>query len=136
MNGTTDTGLQGYDRYIFYAYAPLGAVVDLRAGERTTVTLAAQYNLFLGGDSESKTSALGAGVPDIEVEFEDGSGWEFSSFVNRRAGRGTVSFGPFLRIWDLDQSTSQIFSDEEGTVEFVEPPNRTTEFGLKLAYRF
>ena len=132
----TDTGLEGYDRYIFYAYAPVGAAAEFRTGPRTTVSLTAQYNLFLGGDAESKLSEIDVEAPDIEVELEDGYGWELSAAVHHAVGARTVSFGPFLRYWNIEESTRQRFDDEEFSFEVFEPSNTTLEAGLRLAYRF
>lgn len=133
---TTNTGLRGYDRYISYAYAPIGASVDFRAGPRTSVTVSAQYNLFLGGESEAEFGDIEPGAPTVVLELEDGSGWALSAEVNRAAGRGTVSFGPFLRTWDVEQSTVEVFEEDGFGIEIFEPDNRTIEAGLKLAYRF
>jgi hypothetical protein len=132
----TDTGLEGYDRYVFYAYAPVGAVAEFRTGPRTSVSLTAQYNLFLGGDAESELSGADPEAPDIEVELEDGYGWELSASVHHAVGSRTVSFGPFLRYWDIGESTRQRFEDEEFVFEVFEPSNTTFEAGLRLAYRF
>ncbi len=132
----TDTGLQGYDRYVFYAYAPIGATAELRAGPRSTFTFTAQYNLFLGGDATSNLSDVDAEAPDLELELEDGHGWALSAEVNRAVGGGTVSFGPFVRYWSIDRSTSQVFQEDGFEIEFFEPENRTVEAGVRLAYRF
>jgi hypothetical protein len=132
----TDTGLEAYDRYIFYAYAPVGAVAEFRSGPRTTVSLGAQYNLFLGGDSLAELSGIDPEAPDIELELEDGYGWELNAAVHHAVGGRTVSFGPFLRYWNIEESTHQTFRDEEFEVEFFEPSNTTVEVGLRLAYRF
>lgn len=133
---TTDTGLQGYDRYIFYAYAPLGLAADVGTGPRTSISLSGQYNLFLGGDSEAELSKVDPEAPDLLFELEDGSGWEFSAALNYATPRGVVSFGPFFRTWDVEQSSSLRFEDEGLAIELFEPANRTIEAGLKLAFRF
>ena len=133
---TTDTGLSGYDRYLFYAYAPLGLAADVRTGPGTSLTVSGQYNLFLGGDSEAEFGDVDPEAPTVELELEDGSGWAFSAEVNHAVGRGTVSFGPFVRIWDVEQSAAQVFEEDGFEIEIFEPANRTVEAGLKLAYRF
>jgi hypothetical protein len=133
---TTDTGLSGYDRYLFYAYAPLGLAADVRTGPGTSLTVSGQYNLFLGGDSLSEFSQLEPGAPDLELELEDGSGWALAAAFNWSTARGSVSVGPFLRVWDIDQSRSAILQEGGLSIAFFEPPSRTTEAGLKLAYRF
>ena len=132
----TDSGLAGYDRYVGYAYAPLGAAAEFRAAARTTVTLTAQYNLFMGGDVESRFSDIDAAAPDIEVELEEGRGWALSAAVNTAVGTRTVSFGPFYRSWDIEESTHHEIVEGGEIIELFEPSNTTREAGVRLSVRF
>jgi hypothetical protein len=134
---TTQSGLEGYDREVGYSYVPLGAALRVERANGQALHLTAQYNWVVGGDVRSEFSQLDPSLPDVEVELEGGHGLELAATVSMPLGRGRIGFGPFLRRWDLDQSTSFVISDpDEGSFELFEPPNETTELGLRLVYSF
>jgi hypothetical protein len=133
----TQSGLEGYDREVGYSYVPVGAALRLDRAGGQALQLHAQYNWVVGGDVRSEFSRLDPGLPDVEVELDGGHGLEFAATVSMPLSRGRIAFGPFLRRWEIDQSTSFVVSDpEEGTFELFEPPNTTTEFGVRLVYGF
>jgi hypothetical protein len=133
----TQGGLEGYDREVGYSYVPIGAALRAERANGQALQLAGQYNWVAGGTSRSEFSRLDPDLPDVEVDFENGHGFEFSAMASMPVGRGRLGIGPFIRIWDLDQSISFTIEDpEEGTIELFEPPNRTREVGLKLTYGF
>jgi len=134
---TTQNGLEGYDREVGYSYVPLGAALRAERASGQALQLTGQYNWVVGGTSRSEFSRLDPELPDVEVEFEGGHGFEFSAMASMPVGRGRLGIGPFIRTWDLDQSASFTIKDpEEGTFELFEPPNSTREVGLKLVYGF
>lgn len=133
---TTETGDQGYDREIGYSYVPLGvaAVTERPGGRRMAVY--GQYNWVVGGTSRSEFGDIDPSAPTVEVDFESGHGWEIGAKLTTPVGRGTVSVQPFLRTWDIDQSTSAFFMEEDFTVELFEPANQTREVGVRFTYGF
>lgn len=135
----SEDGLLGYDRQVSYSYLPLGVAARVPIGGRTSLVLAGQYNLFLGGDAESKFSEIDPAFPDVELELNDGSGYELSALVSMPLGRNAISFGPFIRRWNIGESESFILEDPEGSgesIELVEPRNRTTEIGVRVSFSF
>jgi hypothetical protein len=133
----TDTGLSGYDREVGYAYLPLGASLRAERANGQALQLTAQYNWVVGGDVTSDFSQLDPELPKVEVEFEEGHGFELAATVSMPVGRGRIGIGPFLRRWDLERSTSFITQDPDvGLIELFEPPNETTEVGVRLVYGF
>ena len=125
----TNDGFLGYDRNVSYSYIPAGIAAHFPVNDRASITVSGQYNFFTGGESESKFSDVDPEFPDVTVDLNDGSGYEFSALVNL----GHFSFGPFLRQWNVDQSDS--FDLDEET-ELFEPENRTREAGLRVSFRF
>jgi hypothetical protein len=135
----TEGGLLGYDREISYAYVPLGAAARFEVGGRSSLTLSGQYNWFVGGDAKSKFSDLDPELPDVEVELEQGSGFEASALLSLPLGRKAISFGPFVRRWSIGQSESFVLvnpDDPSETLELFEPKNRTTEVGFRIGFAF
>jgi hypothetical protein len=133
----TESGFLGYDREVSYAFVPVGAAVTTRLGASNTLTFSAQYNWVVGGDAESKFSEIDPEFPNVKLEIPGGHGLEASAILGVPVGRTELRFGPFVRHWNIDQSESQIFDDEEGgQIELLEPKNKTTELGLRLSLAF
>ena len=133
---STQSGLQGYDREVSYAYVPLGAALRAERANGQALQLTAQYNRVVSGRARSRFSQLDPELPDVEVELESGHGVELAAVASMPLGRGRIGFGPFLRRWDLDRSKSFVLQDPEGTIELFEPENDTTEAGVRLVYSF
>lgn len=129
------TGQLGYDREISYSYVPLGVVAATEHGGRT-LSFYGQYNWIVGGTSRSEFGDVDPELPTIEVEFEDGHGWELGAKLTTPVGRGTFGVQPFVRLWELDRSASFIADDGEIRIEIFEPPNTTREWGVRLTYGF
>ncbi|HEX8571078.1 MAG TPA: hypothetical protein VF699_14320 [Caulobacteraceae bacterium] len=130
----TNTGLEGYDREISYAYVPLGLAVRQTMTGGLDAVVYAQFNWVVGGASESDFGPEGG--PLVELEFEGGHGWEAGVTVSRPLGRGRIGFGPFLRTWRINESAPFLVEEDGVLFEIVEPENETTELGLKLTYAF
>jgi hypothetical protein len=135
----SNSGLAGYDREISYAYVPIGAAARVPVGRRATLAFSAQYNWIVGGEAESKFSDVDPALPDIELNLDGGHGFEAMAKVELPLGQHAISFGPFLRHWNIDRSEPFVLVDPDGSgeaIEFFEPKNRTTEIGVRLAFGF
>ncbi len=135
----TELGALGYDREISYAYVPVGVAAGLPVGGRAALILSAQYNWVVGGEAKSRFSDLDPELPNVKVDLDEGHGFEASATVRFPLGRHAIGFGPFVRHWNLDRSTSFVLTDPDGSgesIEFFEPRNRTTELGLRLSFSF
>ena len=133
----TAEGLRGYDRVVAYGYLPLGAAARFARDGGGAVVLHGQLNLLVGGDVESDLRQVDPEAPLLETELDGGYGLEFGASLQTPFRSGRIGFGPFIRYWDIDQSRSVTFSDDEvGAIELFEPPNRTVELGVKLTYGF
>ncbi|HZF42321.1 MAG TPA: hypothetical protein VEZ48_02815 [Sphingomonadaceae bacterium] len=132
----TQGGLQGYDREISYGYVPVGIAAGLPVGSNLRLNLSVQYNWVIDGVSESKFSEIDPEAPDLKLDLRDGHGIEASAMLSVPLGGDALSFGPFVRQWNLDRSESATFVEDGLSVEFFEPKNRTTEVGVRLSFGF
>jgi len=135
----TDDGLFAYDREVSYGYVPIGLSARAPFGRGSSIVFSAQYNWVVDGKSKSKFSEIDPALPDINVNLDKGHGFEFSALVSLPVGARSVSFGPFMRHWNIDQSESFILKDPDGSgeaLEFFEPRNRTMELGLRASFSF
>ena len=132
----TQGGLEGYDREISYGYVPIGLAAGIPVGSSMRLVLSAQYNWVVDGVSKSKLSKIDPELPDLKLELEGGHGVEASAMLSVPVGGNALSFGPFVRHWNLDRSESATFNEDDQVAEFFEPKNRTTEMGLRLSFEF
>jgi hypothetical protein len=135
----TEEGFFGYDREISYGYVPLGLAASVPIGGTSTLLLSAQYNWVVNGKAESKFSKIDPEAPDVKLDLDGGHGLEASALLQLPVGRNAISFGPFIRRWDIDESDSFILLNPEDPtegLEFFEPKNRTTELGLRVSFAF
>lgn len=135
----TNTGRLGYDREVSYTYVPIGAAARIPLAGKSFLTLSAQYNWVVDGDVRSRLSSIDPRLPDIKVKLDKGSGFELAALGSTPMGRKILSFGPFLRSWNVDRSETFVLVDPEGSgdaIEFFEPDSKTTEVGLRLSLAF
>lgn len=132
----TESGFQGYDREVAYAYIPVGLSVGVPLGGGLSVAVSGQYNHVFGGKATSRFSELDPELPDIDLDLNGGSGFELSAMVSIPVGKSAVRIGPFLRRWDIDRSDSLILREEDLELEVYEPENRTNEAGVRLTFAF
>lgn len=139
-------GLLGYDREINFTYAPIGLAAGFSAANGARFVLGGQYNGFVGGNAESKLSDIDTGVPgftlpDLDLDIDEGDGYEiyFNARLPVRGGRSAVTVTPYVRGWSIDRSESFVITnpdDPTEAIEFFEPRNDTTRFGLRIGYAF
>lgn len=132
----TDTGFAGYDRRVGYTYIPVGLAAAVPLMGRSTLIFTGQYNIVVRGEAKSKFSEIDEEFPDLKLKLKGGSGIEAGAMVRMPNGSNTLSFGPFVRHWKIDQSESLVIEEDGERDEFVEPRNSSTEFGLRLTFGF
>ena len=132
----TETGAQGYDREIGYTYIPVGLAATVPFGSKMRLAFSGQMNWVVAGKAESKFSDLDPELPNLSLDLDGGYGIEASATLSAPVGRHAVSFGPFLRHWNIERSKSQTFREDGFAVEFFEPANKSTELGVRVAFAF
>jgi hypothetical protein len=152
-NGTN--GVPGY-RTDDYLYLPLGLTARTALASRRTLTLDIEYDRLLHGWQHTRDSALGGGdVPATptapaftidgfsDISFSQSQGWAL------RAGAAIPltpdwSVEPYYVRWQVDSSPvnteSATFTvngvTAVGQLGAYEPFNTTSEFGVRLGFRF
>lgn len=132
----TELGFEGFDREIGYTYIPVGLAATVPVGSKMALVLSSQLNWVVAGTAESKFSELDPEIPDLSLDLDGGYGIEVSAMLSAPIGRNAVRFGPFLRYWNIEQSKSKTFREEDFEIEFFEPANKTRELGLRLSFGF
>ena len=124
---STTTGASGYDRLSQYLYLPLGVGLGIASGDwlfRPSV----EYDVFLHGMQNSYLSEVGF---DADVTNQQRRGYGLRASVLAETGR--LSFGPFLRYWNIENSESAAVSLGGAPAGRVfEPANKTIEAGVTL----
>ena len=136
LQGLTSTGAAGYRRESQYLYIPLGVThrTGLKARARLSTTL--EFDFFLQGRQKSYLSDVSPSLPELTNEQNTGYGFRGSIYYEK----GNWSIGPWFHYWHIDQSemaaATVLVSGTPVTTFYVEPKNTTTEFGIRLGYRF
>ena len=114
-------GADGYDRRVEYIYSPVGVQFDGTLGGRGFWSLYAAYNFLWDGRIESgfgpRNSLSGGGGFDVSLMFS----YELETGA-------TVGVRPFIRYWDIDNS-----SEQGGNVE---PEHEITSTGAYIFFTF
>lgn len=134
---TTAAGAAGYDREISYTYVPVGTTLSFGTSARSTVSFSAEYDFIVSSRFKTQLSDVDRSLPNLDLGGRGGHGVQVSATITRPIGRRrALEIGPFLRHWDVERSDSYRLTVPGATVEFFEPDNRTTEWGLRVGFRF
>jgi hypothetical protein len=133
------TGQMGYKREFVYDYTPIEieALMDLGGG--WSLAFSAEYDFFWRGEH---IRHVGQAYPSLNrVRNIQDSGYGLrGSLKIIKTGPLTVVFEPFIRHWNIDQSTRVSFDRADPSVDFskfaFEPQSETTEIGLKVCLLF
>jgi len=126
--GPTSTGAIGYRRESQYLYLPVGTSLRFGAGKDARINTTLEYNHFLRGWQKTYLSDVVSGAPDIVNRQTKGYGLRASIAYEK----GNWSIGPVFEQWKVNISEYVYL----GAVRFDEPSNKTSEYGLRTAYRF
>ncbi len=141
VRGYSNTGSAGYRRESNYYYLPLGVTHRMQLGEGGVLATTVEYDYLLWGRQVTRLSDL-IGQNGI-VSASDTTNRQHRGYGLRLGAMyemGDWGFGPFVQYWDIADSevTTQIMTDAMGParVRLLEPKNRTTEYGMRLMFRF
>ena len=137
IRGTTSTGAVGYTRNSQYTYLPLGVThrFKLESNARLATTLEADYLIY--GKQTSTLSDFNPAFGDVTNNQRNGYGIRGSMYYEKERWL----FGPWFQYWSISRSdvAPLVVSIPAGTFIIgtaLEPKNKTTEFGVRLGYRF
>ncbi|HZS83958.1 MAG TPA: hypothetical protein VFA50_13870 [Stellaceae bacterium] len=131
----TTTGAVGYDRLSQYLYWPIGVTVGLRFGA-WELRPNAEFDYLIRGWQNSYLTEVGFDS-DLENAQHHGYGLRGALMAATPTRYGRLSFGPFIRYWNISRSESAavaVGGAPAGTA--FEPANHTLEAGLRLSLGF
>lgn len=130
--------VESSEREISYWYSPIGFMTRSPLSEHWTWGVSLEYDLFWGGKVKGRYA-----FPLPELDQDSGFGLRFSlQFSRRLADNYALSFEPYIRYWDIDQSETGIYAlpesygDPSPVFGFFEPENDTTSYGLQISLEF
>lgn len=141
LRGNSSDGSIGYRRESNYLYIPLGVTHRFNVDETAVLATTIEFDKFVSGKQITRLSDLSGyvgyvGVADIENRQKSGFGYRAEVMYEL----SDWAFGPFINVWRIDQSDFvPRFMLCNGTVQWCvlsEPQNRTTEFGMKMRFKF
>jgi hypothetical protein len=136
-NTVSTTGASGYDRESQYLYVPLGARLDVGVADGWTLSPSAQVNLMVYGHQTSHLSDVAPGFSDVENDQPFSYGIEAALMATKEVGGYTLSFGPFVRWWDIGASnTVPLVFNGRVVAAATEPANTTVEAGAHFTLGF
>lgn len=110
----SSTGHYGYERESTYHYLPLG--IKLKK-----FPLQAEIDILLNGEQLSHFETLDQFAPTLRQKQKRGVGFKASSDFKGSLFGLETTFGPFIRIWKIQQS--------EPDFGYIEPKNTSVEVG-------
>ncbi len=130
------TGARGYDRLSQYVYLPLGVTLGIAVGN-WTVRPNAEFDLLLHGWQTSYLSTADSRFNDPTNDQHHGFGIRASVLAEMPTRFGHLSFGPFVRYWNIRTSEPATIT-VRGTPAGVgyEPGNHTIEAGGTVKFGF
>jgi len=141
LRGYSSTGAIGYRRESNYLYVPIGVTHRFRLQDSAVWSTTFEFDKLLSGRQFSRLSDLVghdgySDAPDISNNQSGGFGFRADMMYEM----DDWAFGPFLNIWRIDKSDSVVRPITQNSVStlysFTEPQNRTTEFGMRMKFKF
>ncbi len=118
----------GYLRESTYRYIPIIFKHQWSTSERHSWIFQFEYSLFISG--EHVTDLSSSDGPRLPKTQNNGLGWRASAGWLGQSERFEWVVEPFVRYWDIDDSEVVRVTDGRQVFEFIEPANRTWEFGV------
>lgn len=129
-----------YSREAKYFTVPLNAELAIVATDRFILSLGTNYHYLIQANTESKLSEATTLFDDINSEQNIGQGYGASISFSWLTNNNTITFSPYYRVWDFEDSESVLQTVTEGltavTYGFREPKNKTQEIGASLTIGF
>lgn len=141
LRGYSSDGSIGYRRESNYLYVPIGVTHRFRLQDSAVWSTTFEFDKLLSGRQFSRLSDLVghngySDAPDISNVQSGGFGFRADMMYEM----DDWAFGPFLNVWRIDKSDSVVRPITSNNVvtwySFTEPQNRTTEFGMRMKFRF
>jgi len=137
LNDDTSFDPYGYERESNYVYSPVGLEIVTDLGNDWFIGAMLEYDIFWSGEQKSHLSDVDPGFNDVENDQDSGYGLRGSIKLQKKCNKVTFIIEPFIRYWRIRCSEPSIVTWYGIPWGYgVEPRNRTTEYGIKIAARF
>lgn len=133
----TSVGHFGYERESNYLYLPLGVKTDTQLSDTWALGFNVEFDVFLYGKQKSHLEDVSSSLNTLENDQEDGYGLRGSVQLVRRGETIDFSIEPFVRWWDIDDSTSSVVTCGGTPCALgYEPKNESLDVGIRLGVQF
>jgi hypothetical protein len=128
LNDDSSFDPHGYERESNYLYLPAGieTISDLK--NDWSLGLTGEFDVLLWGLQKSHLGDAGVSVDDVENRQDLGYGLRGSIRFCKKGEKADFVIEPFVRYWWIDES--------EVSEGYFEPENDSTEYGIRLIWRF
>lgn len=132
---STTTGAVGYDRLSQYLYLPVGLTLGIASGA-WTFKPNVEFDYLVQGWQVSYLSEVGYDNDPVNRQ-RHGYGLRASFLAETPTRYGRLSFGPFVRYWNIGKSVNATLSagGQPAAVAY-EPANNTLEAGATIRLGF
>lgn len=141
LRGYSSSGAIGYRRESNYLYVPIGLTHRFTLQDSAVLATTLEFDHLLIGRQLSRLSDLvghSGYTSASDVSNSQSSGFGFRADIMYEMG--DLALGPFLNIWRISKSDSVLQPLTQNGVStwyyFSEPENRTSEFGLRMRFKF
>lgn len=141
LRGYSSSGAIGYRRESNYFYIPVGVTHRFALQDSAVLATTVEFDHLLSGRQVTRISDLvghSGYTSAFDIRNAQSSGFGFRADVMYEMD--DLAFGPFLTIWRISQSDSVLQPITRNGMTnwyyFSEPENRTSEFGLRMRFRF
>jgi hypothetical protein len=132
----SSTGARGYDRLSQYLYLPVGVTFGIAVGD-WTLKPNAEFDLLLHGWQTSYLSTADSRFNDPTNDQNHGFGIRAGLLAEMPTRFGRLSFGPFVRYWNIRSSDPETITFRGTPVGTgYEPGNHTIEAGGTVRFGF
>ena len=135
-----------YSREVSYVYLPIVVGMEKKASGNQAWGLTAEVDVLLRGTAKAHLSDASANYNDLSFSQKLGGGVKLSGFYNSRLWGMGISIQPFVDIWMVDESDTDVLTYEGTRVmvrsadgnygDYCEPANITTTAGLQFNISF
>jgi hypothetical protein len=132
---STSTGAVGYDRLSRYLYLPIGLALGITTGD-WVLRPSVEYDFLIQGAQTSYLTEAGFDN-DPTNKQRNGYGLRAAFLAETATSWGRLSFGPFIRYWNIRSSDTAALNFA-GAPRFTvfEPANNTIEAGATARLHF
>jgi hypothetical protein len=135
-----------YRRQVTYLYFPLVLEFEKVLSRKRSWGITAEVDLLLKGSAKANLSDASDGYNDLNFNQSLGGSVKLTGLYNREIGGHLVSLRPFVEMWMVDESDTDILEYEGARVmvrsadghygDYCEPTNITLAAGLQLNVMF